>query len=736
MKKNILFLFLLVLLLPAYAEISFENPDLNSRDELLYTVNYKAEGSWSYKSVFHSVLAEEDIQKSEKTILSCFPEQMEIISLKGKKILQIRNRFGTARYYPATDSFSWINQNSSIPLFASKTNPLAVNADGKWFCYLHKTGTATGSLILENSDTGKTIELGSDLLLSSKVPVKWSKNGDMLLYEKHGSVYFCSPDAMNRGVEVEEKYRKVGRGTINSVEWASEKHLVYIDDYIVYRINTRELYTTGLYAGIIGQGSAIGRLPFQFNSKHDDFSVSPDTTGLIVAQDGKNFTYFRTLYASCDYMDILYSKPYTDSNASLADYQVIWDKKGEPVLWLEKMPFDSVKLHGNVIKLGETAKNVLEIEDSGVPVISPDGGRVAFFAGSTLFIYDINTWNRVAQISGEKIINVVWENAASLFIGGEQTVRRWTIGSDKADTITLSSAENVFWERSTDTIVAETSGKKRYAFNWKKGKWIPTGFDKPVSFNAQNEKYRAYLGNSKNTLFKNALYIRTLSSKAVTKALHSVSIKKLPEKQKVALIFDAYDNADGLPRIISTLSRFNLPGTFFINGEFIRRYPSQVKQIALNGYECGNMFFTPTDFSDSTFIVDSNFIVRGLARNEDDFFKCTGKELSLYWHAPFYESTPGIEKAGKDAGYEYISSPHIHSDYITLKQLEEGKTYLPPEKLIAEYVSLVKATRGGIIPVTVGVSQADLSENLWEHIDLLINTLLDENFELVPVSVL
>ena len=66
--------------------------------------------------------------------------------------------------------------------------------------------------------------------------------------------------------------------------------------------------------------------------------------------------------------------------------------------------------------------------------------------------------------------------------------------------------------------------------------------------------------------------------------------------------------------------------------------------------------------------------------------------------------------------------------------MQEGKTYLNPEELIEEYVDLIKATRGGIIPVTIGIPQGGRPENLWEHIDLLINTLLDENFELVTVS--
>ncbi len=734
MKKTLIFAIALVLSVRLFANISFENPDISSRDELVYILNYQTTGSYSYKSAFRSKLIEKT-SSSKKDLISCFPEQMELLSLMNKPVLQIRNRFGTARYYTATDSLSWIRQSEEIPLTTSFVTPYSASPDGKWICLIQKTGLASGNLLLENTSTGKQIELADNILFSyDKVPVKWSPEGTILLYEKKGNVFFCSPDAMGRDVEVEERYRKIGRGSIDSVEWASSRYLVYIDDYLVYRINSKELYTTSLYSGIISQGTPIGRLPFKFHSNHDNFSISPDTTSLVIAQDKKNFTYFKTIFSSCDYMNIVYSKPYTDSKASLANYSIFWDKNGEPILWFEKLPFDSTKVQGMVLKLGEQSQSVLEIEDSGEPVLSPDKSKVAFFAGSTLYIYDINSWNRIAQLSGEKVLNVVWENNSSLFIGGDVTIRRWTIGNEKAETVTVSSAQSVFWDSTSGAITCETSDGRRFYYSPANGKWKPSSNSQDITHNLQNGKYRVYCGTTANPYFDNALYVRTLSKKAVTKPLYSVSTKKMDAKKKIALIFDAYDNADGLPKIISSLSRFDIPGTFFINGEFIRRYPSQTRQIALNGYECASMFFTSTDLTDTTFIVDSNFIARGLGRNEDEFYLCTGKELSLFWHTPFYQSSPSIETAGNEAGYEYVNSYHKNSDNISLRQIEDGSAYITPVKLIEEYVDLMKATGGGVVPVTVGVSQENMPENLWEHIDLLINTLLNENFELVTIS--
>ena len=138
-----------------------------------------------------------------------------------------------------------------------------------------------------------------------------------MIYEKNGAVFFCNPDAVLRGVEIDERYRKIGRGSINSVHWASSKYLAYVDDYLLYKINTKELYTLGLYSGIIGQGKPMGRLPFQFNPLTDKFSCNSEATSVVVTQNGRLFTYLVVRSASCDYMDVIYSRPYTESNASL-----------------------------------------------------------------------------------------------------------------------------------------------------------------------------------------------------------------------------------------------------------------------------------------------------------------------------------------------------------------------------------------------------------------------------------
>lgn len=724
MKKiGVLFL-VLSICTSVFAGTSFNNLDINLNDEVLFTVKHDTVGSSSYNSLFYAQLKNGSPVENPK-IITCYPERMELLS--GGTVLQIRNRYGKARYSSIDDKLTWIETFGGIPVDSLPSTPYAVSPDGKYYCRIEKTSLCAGVLVLENVETGKNGVLCEDVLCSYEdLPVKWAPDSSVLLYEKDGSVYFCNPDAVLRGVEIEERYRKVGRGTINSVFWANAKNLAYIDDYLLYKINTKELYTLGLYSGIIGQGKPMGRLPFQFNSTTDRFSSNEDVTSVVITQNRRLFTYLHTENPSCNYMDVIYSKPYSDSKASLIDSYVFWDALGNPILWQEKLPYDGKAETGSVFKLASNAQQVLEIQDSGKPFISPNGRRIAFFAGSVVYIYDVNNWTRVSELSGEKIVSAIWINNDELYVGGEKSIRRWNLADNMAQTVTLSSAIAGYWDNNDYSIVAETNGPVYYKYSESKNTWKRLSTLVNVAPKKQNGRYRVFTGTTKNKKFENALYIRSLSKNAVTKPMYEESSIKTETLKKVALVFDLYDNADGLTKILATLKKYNAKGTFFVNGEFIRRYPSETQQIVANGYNCSSMFFTTTNLTENSFVINEDFVRRGLARNEDEFYSCTDKELSLYWHAPYYSVTPQIIEWGKNAGYNYVSSCYDASEY--------DNSSAKPDKLIQQYYKITEKTNGGVIPVVGGYSQTYHVKPLYDYLDLLICILIDGGYEFVDIT--
>ncbi|MCQ2592739.1 MAG: polysaccharide deacetylase family protein [Treponema sp.] len=731
MKKIVLVFITALCSFGAFARISFGTIDLNSQDEVLFTVKQDMTGTNPYRSLFYTKLKDGKAAFAPK-VLTCFPEQMEL--LNNGEILQIRNRYGIGHYDIKNESFAWQKVESEIPENSLPVIPYAVSPDGKWICKIEKETLSSGVLIVQNVENGKTALLCDEVRQSyEKLPVKWAPDSSLLLYEKEDSVYFCNPDAVIRNIEMDEKYRKIGRGTINSVCWASEKNLVYVDDYLVYQINSKELYTIGLYSGIIGQGKTIGRFPFQFNPKTDKFSASANMNAFVVIQNEKLFSYLRLNKnkQACDYMDVLYSKPYTDSTASLVESYVFWDDKANPILWLEKLPYDGSKEKGEVYILGTSPLPILSITDSGVPLLSPDGKRLMFFAGATICVYDINSWKRTNELSGEKVISAVWSGRNSIFVGTDRTIKKWNLISDTCESFLLSAADAGYWDKLSGSVVAangtDLSVQNYFKYNSATGIWKKiNGFDPEPDI--QNGRYRVFTGTTPNKHYENALYIRSLSKMPVTIPMYEKSAEKTDNQKKVALVFDCYDNADGLSRILSMLKKYKVDGTFFVNGEFIRRYPAETKQIVKNNFMVGSMFFSNTDLVNNPFLVDEDFVRRGLARNEDEFFQCTNSELSVFWHTPYYTVTPAIIGYGNNAGYTHINSFHNYNDS---EKLDKD---IKPEVIILNYCRTLAIMGGGIVPVSVGFSQGNRTDPLYDYLDLLICALIDCGFELVPIT--
>lgn len=715
----------------AYGGIKFASPDINADDQVLFVVHHNIAGTSSYRTLFSAKL-DDGSAKERPKIITYFPEKMELIG--ANKILQIRNRYGICWYYADENRFEWKKARIQIPENAIRLSATSVSPDGQWYCSIEKTGIATGRLELRSSSSNKVIVFDTNASFSyQKVPVKWSADSDVGVYEKDGNVYFFRPEAMFRGVEVSEEFRKIGPGTIESVQWAGSKYLVYIDSDLVYRINAKELYTLGLYSGIIGKGTAIGRLPFQFSSFKDKFSISNNLERMVLIQAGKVFTSYKLVGPSSDYLDVECSRPFFEKTASLLETAVLWGADGYPLVWMKTLPFSGDAPQSTVYKITDKWTKILVAGDSDIPYISPEKRKCAFFSGSTLYVYDVENWNRLCELSGEKTVSIAWIDEDNIYVGGDKTIRKWNLTTKSIKTIGLSSAIGASWNNEKKSVCADAGNKKLYLFDEKSNLWNEMETFSTLTYKNKNGRYRLFCGESKNSGYENALYVRTLSGKAVTKPILPECGTNTVERKKCSLIFDAYDNADGLSNILYQLSLYNIKGTFFMNGEFIRRYPNETKQIALSGNDCAAMFFTTANLSSKEFVVNEEFVRRGLARNEDEFYKVTDRELDLLWHAPLYQATDEIIQSGVNAGYTYVNAIEHTSDTITLEQLAKGAKYWTTPKLIERYIEALKANNGGILPVTVGISRGSRERYLYEDLDLLIAEIMDEGFDIVPV---
>ena len=746
-------LFSLLSLSPAFlfAKVQFEDLDINSNSELLFTAEQDLPGTFPYKSLF---LARLDGSSAKPRLLTCFPEQMEL--LDGGKKLQVRNRYGSAVYNLLTQSLNWVSKADGFPVEYSRTGIQEASPDGKWICSVRQTGNAQGTLVLESATDRKNVVLCTNTQICyDKIKVKWSPDSSAVLYEKNGSVYFAKPETLFSGISFPDSFYKIGSGTINSVEWTPRGDIIYVNGDIVYLIQSTELFTRVLYSKLLGSGRITGRLPLRFNPESDYFSACDDALQLAVCCGEKTVYWYQADLSKeeserknpkpegCRFYKNIGCYPLTQTDGIVIRSQIFWtgESSKKPVLWLDLIEYGSCSKKSLAYVLGSKPLLAVQTSFNTRPRLSPDGKHIAFSSKDTLFVYSTLTWKQEAALKGEEVVSFVWSGSSAIFVGGESTVRLWDVATNEYIFLFLSSVERANWDagRIFAFTKKDSFGKENvFSFDSATENWnhVQKGQKTDLRASLTNGYYRVYLGKGRNDFYSNAIFIRSLSLPVKTYPLFAESQEALSNKKQVALIFDAQDNAEGLAQVLSVLKEFNVSATFFVNGEFIRRYPLETKQIALSGFECASSFYCNADLLDDAFTIDADFIKRGLGRNEDEFYAATGKELSPLWHAPFYSVDEKMLKAGSAAGYSYVDAYTAISDRVTIEDsILYGKPYKNASQIIDELASSL--TDGMVIPVNVGaLPSGSRGDYLYQKLGILISAILNKGYSIVDAGTL
>ena len=479
-KKNNLLkcIFLFFINLSLFATVKFADLDLNNSNQLLFTCEHKIPGLPDYKTLFITELNEDGNIPSPK-ILTCFPESMTL--LQNGTILQLRNRYGTAQYNLSNSSLNWISVANKIPTEYTHKSFYLENSNGTYECYVKQTKNAVGSLELVNTKTLQTIVLSeNNPYCYGKINAKWSPSGKTLIYEKNQELYFITPEAAFKNIQLKEEYRHIGKGNVNSVYWTESNELIYIDGDVIYRIREKELYTRGLYSTFVGKGELIGRLAQNFNNLHDHFWCDNDVSQFIVITAEHIVTCYEIKKAGYDFAQIKSISSLSKINGTTLDFHLFWNEKKEPVLWIDYLSFNSNTKQSIVLKVNDSLKTVLEVSNTLDAKLSPDKKNVAFASDKNLYVYDINTWKRVSRFSGEKIHSYLWANPYSIYIGDEEAVRVWNVadGKEKSNSnaqdsngkiLFLSQAQNSHFD--SKRIVCRLKNGKSFSFKSQTNTW-------------------------------------------------------------------------------------------------------------------------------------------------------------------------------------------------------------------------------------------------------------------------
>lgn len=115
----------------------------------------------------------------------------------------------------------------------------------------------------------------------------------------------------------------------------------------------------------------------------------------------------------------------------------------------------------------------------------------------------------------------------------------------------------------------------------------------------------------------------------------------------VALTFDAGSSNAGVASVLATLARYDVPATFFVTGQFARRYPADVQAISAAGYPVGNHSDSHPDFTQTT----TAEIQRQLSAAEASIRAATGHAAKPMFRFPYGARTAEDIRVVNDAGY-------------------------------------------------------------------------------------
>lgn len=767
MKRCFLFLILAVAVLQAaLAEVEFADLDLAKDNSLLFAARSTLPGGGDCNSLFMTRLGAKGPDGAPVlSQLTAYPESITLVD--GGRRLQVQNRFGLFR----TDaSLSGLAPVSGYPSFvrgatvpAGAILPAAPSPDGRWVLSAENSSAAFCRLVAVETTAGTRTVVAESV--ESEVlgfPARWSPDSRFFVYSRGGSIYYCSVEQLEGKRDLAEDLRRVGPGTIRSARWGRDSSLFYIRGTSLYRILPAELFTQALYRGLAGMGVLAGVTPFPYDPNFDDFWVSTDGSRMVLSKGGRNLFL---LYLDADESSAkgrVSALPYLLLQGGTTVADVLWPASGPVTVfttsiagggrdagaWRFEAPFDPADLPA------AAAVKSVEVTGARELILSPDETKVAVVTVNGVSIRAYSDWRSQTEVREPDALHALWIDADTLIVASSHLIEKVDLATGTKSLIALSRADA--FGRTADGAVIARSGSGTYRLEASGSAWLPGATWAPVPAATSSDDYRVYLEESpaRTGPFRNLIMVRAIKAFGTNPLIPAPAIFYAPfpladepratsvfdhgsrvRRRELALTFDALDSSEGLTAILNTLRDYNIRATFFVNGEFVRRSPGAARLLAASGQETASMFFTTIDPTDARFSADRDYIRRGLAKAEDDWFAATNTELGLLWHTPYYSVNDEILRAGASMNYTCVGRDIDCLDWVSAMDAARiPASYLGAHALVERIVSQVKP--GSIVPIRVGIPEGGRTDYLFLELPLLINALEELGYDIVPVSTL
>ena len=127
-------------------------------------------------------------------------------------------------------------------------------------------------------------------------------------------------------------------------------------------------------------------------------------------------------------------------------------------------------------------------------------------------------------------------------------------------------------------------------------------------------------------------------------------VRVTPKRRQIALTFDAGDGVDALPELLAALRDASVKSTFFLTGEWAKRYLNSAKQIVADGHEIGNHSWSHPDL---TRLSDRD-ISWELKRADTEIRSFYGHSTRPLFRAPFGARNQRVLGVAEALGYRSI----------------------------------------------------------------------------------
>ena len=587
--------------------------------------------------------------------------------------------------------------------------------------------------------------------------VLWSPDSQFIVYSKNDKLFYFSIKQLNENRVIAENYRKIGDGSLKKVSWGSSGDLFYLDDNLIYRLDSRELFTRSLYSEMLTVGSLVGRLPFSFDVNFDSFFISPSGEYLLFCKEDRSVILYKVRLQSSQYPVLI---PHIFLPRGMMIRRVLWtaDERFVTILAVENlnMTRNSVVYRADLnssTRLAELENtNFYNTKDQEVAdiIISLDGKRVAILYDDKVEIKDHYSWQNIYTINHDLPKNILWVTQDQIIVAGRKTIKLYYLDSGNDRLLAFSQGDKAgFLDDGKSVFLFD--GDEFFIEATDNNGWQSTDLDRRDAKLA-TESYRTFLDTGFGK-YSNMIMVRDLKRLVTSPLLNPLlassefeTIEGREElidfdhfshgsrvgRRELSIVFNAVDSDKGLQHILRVLRKYNITSTFFVSGDFIRKFPEALVDLSNSGHEVGSLFFVNFNMTDARFRIDKAFIRDGLARNEDEYFQATGNELTTLWHAPFYVVNSTIIDAGKEMNYRYVGRDIDSLDWVTKDNNAAASVYLSAHELAERLIKLKRP--GSIIPIDVGVPNGRRDDYLFSKIDGVIDSLIKKGYQLVTVS--